>query len=158
MKYSYLYSYPGPRFNIKMPSYQYRKSHCGDKTILRPSYLHNGISYTGKMTSLYWIGAQVSCPRPNPATLSGRCNHILPLRPGQHGWNFADDTFRRVSSGESFFFIFLCMFWLKTGGYLKTWRQLKKSSLFQMMLIVTYTMGLCWGWWYIYLLWILHIS
>ena len=42
-------------FNIKMSSYQYRKSHCGDKTILRPSYLHNGISYTGKMTSLYWI-------------------------------------------------------------------------------------------------------
>ena len=48
---------PGPRFNIKMTSYQYRKSHCGDKTILRPSYLHNGISYTGKTTSLYWIGA-----------------------------------------------------------------------------------------------------
>ena len=39
---------PGPWFNIKMPSYQYRKSHCGDKTILRPSYLHNGISYTDK--------------------------------------------------------------------------------------------------------------
>ena len=36
-----------------MSSYQYRKPHCGDKTILRPSYLHNGISYTGKMTSLY---------------------------------------------------------------------------------------------------------
>ena len=47
--------WPGPRFNIKMTSYQYRKSHCGDKTILRPSYLNNGISYTGKMTSLYWI-------------------------------------------------------------------------------------------------------
>ena len=47
----------GPWFNIKMPSYQYRKSHCGDKTILRPSYLHNGNSYTGKMPSLYWIGA-----------------------------------------------------------------------------------------------------
>ena len=47
----------GPRFNIKITSYQYRKSHCGDKTILRPSYLHNGISYTGKMTSLYWIRA-----------------------------------------------------------------------------------------------------
>ena len=45
----------GPRFNIKMTSYQYRKSHCGDKTILRPSYPHNGISYTGKTTSLYWI-------------------------------------------------------------------------------------------------------
>ena len=46
---------PGPWCNIKMTSYQYRKSHCGDKTILRPSYLHNGISYTGNMTSLYWI-------------------------------------------------------------------------------------------------------
>ena len=33
-------------------SYQCRKSHCGDKTIVRPSYLHNGISYTGKTTSL----------------------------------------------------------------------------------------------------------
>ena len=24
------------------------------------SYLHNGISYTGKMASVYWIGARVS--------------------------------------------------------------------------------------------------
>ena len=39
-------------FNINMPSYQYRKSHCGDKMILWPSYLHNGISHTGKMASL----------------------------------------------------------------------------------------------------------
>ena len=31
-----------------MTSYQYRNSHCRDKTILRPSYLHNGISYTDK--------------------------------------------------------------------------------------------------------------
>ena len=53
-----VFASPGPRFNIKMTSYQYRKSHCGDKTILRPSYLHNGISYTGKTTSLYWIRAQ----------------------------------------------------------------------------------------------------
>ena len=50
----------GPWFNKKMSSYQYRKSLCGDKTILRPSYfIHNGISYTGKTTSLYWIGALV---------------------------------------------------------------------------------------------------
>ena len=48
---------PWPRFKIKMLSYQYRKSHCGDKTVVRSSYLHNGISYTGKMSSLYWIGA-----------------------------------------------------------------------------------------------------
>ena len=49
----------GRWFNIKMSSYQYRKSHGGDKTILWSSYLHNGISYTGKMTSLYWIRTQV---------------------------------------------------------------------------------------------------
>ena len=48
---------PGPWFNIKMSYYQYKKSHYGDKTVLRPSYLHNGISYTGKMTALYWTGA-----------------------------------------------------------------------------------------------------
>ena len=48
--------YPGPWFNIKMSSYQYRKSHCGDKTVVRSSYLHKGISYTGKMASLCWDG------------------------------------------------------------------------------------------------------
>ena len=50
---------PGYWINIQMPSYQHRKSHSGDKTILRTSYLHNGFPYTGKMTSLYCIGAQV---------------------------------------------------------------------------------------------------
>ena len=42
----------------KMSSYQYMKSHCGDKTVVRSSYLHNGISYIGK-TSLYWISPLV---------------------------------------------------------------------------------------------------
>ena len=51
---------PGPQFNIKMSSYQHRKFQYGDKTILWPSYLHNGISYTGKMPSLYWIRTQFS--------------------------------------------------------------------------------------------------
>ena len=51
---------PGPRFNIKT-SYQYRKSHRGDKTVVRLSYLHNGISYTCKMLSLYWISPQDPC-------------------------------------------------------------------------------------------------
>ena len=53
----------GPWFNIKMPSYQFRKSHCGDKTVIRLSYLHIGISYTGKMASLYWIGTSHISPR-----------------------------------------------------------------------------------------------
>ena len=38
-----------------MPSYQYRKSHCGDKTVVRSSYLYNGISYTGKITVLSYF-------------------------------------------------------------------------------------------------------
>ena len=49
----------GAWFNKNMSSYQYRKSHCGDKTVVRSSYLYNGISYTGKMTSFYWIRAQL---------------------------------------------------------------------------------------------------
>ena len=53
----------GPRFNIKMSSYQYKKSHCGDKTVVRSSYLHNVISYTGKISSSYWIGALVLTKR-----------------------------------------------------------------------------------------------
>ena len=55
----YNVSQTGPWFNIETPPCQYRKSHYGDKMILRPSYLHNGISHTGKMTSFYWITAQV---------------------------------------------------------------------------------------------------
>ena len=41
----------GPEFNIKMLSHQYRKSHCGDNIVIRLSYLHNGISYSGKIVS-----------------------------------------------------------------------------------------------------------
>ena len=47
---------------IKMSSYQYRKSLCGDK-VVRSSYLHIVISFTGKMSSLYWIRALVKKAR-----------------------------------------------------------------------------------------------
>ena len=53
-------SYTGPWFNIKMSSYQYRESYCGDNMVKRSYYLHNGISYTGNMSSLYWIGTLVT--------------------------------------------------------------------------------------------------
>ena len=33
--------------------------------MILPSYLHNGISYTGKMTALYWIGAHDLIPSKN---------------------------------------------------------------------------------------------
>ena len=52
-----------------MPTYQYSKSHCGDKTILRPSYLHNRISYTGKPTSLCWYRALHT-------SISPVCSHL----------------------------------------------------------------------------------
>ena len=70
----------GPWFNIKMSSYQYRKSLCGDKTVVRSSYLHNGISYTGKMTSLYWVRALTA--RSHHTTTSGiiRFARIMSIR------------------------------------------------------------------------------
>ena len=50
-------------FNIKIRSYKYRKSYCTDKTIIILSYLHNGISYPGNMTSCIvtnpWCRVQV---------------------------------------------------------------------------------------------------
>ena len=53
---------PGAWFNIKTWSYYYRKSHCGDEMVVRPSYVHNQISYTGKMASLYWTTPRVAVP------------------------------------------------------------------------------------------------
>ena len=51
---SFLTYSTGPWFNIKMPSYQCGKFHYGNKTVIRWSYLCNGNSYSGKMTSLFW--------------------------------------------------------------------------------------------------------
>ena len=87
---------PGPWFNIKMLSYQYRKFHCGDKTVVRSSYLHNGICYTGKTTSLYWIRALVLiffCPI--------RCIEFNIFRPKLNGHLFA--TFRHERIPLDFF-------------------------------------------------------
>ena len=36
------------------------KSNCGDKTMVGPSFIHNRISFAGKMTSLCWIRVQVT--------------------------------------------------------------------------------------------------
>ena len=45
----------GSSFNVKIPIYQYNKSDCGDKTILRLSYLNNGIFYPSKAVFLCWM-------------------------------------------------------------------------------------------------------
>ena len=89
----------GPQFNIKITSYQYRKSHCGDKTILRLSYLHNGISYTGKTTSLYWIGALVPYIKTQawPSLYLQMCPtvHINSMVPGKCGSIFKYVIFKQ---------------------------------------------------------------
>ena len=43
---------------VKVSRVPMDKSHCGDTTVVKSSYFHDGISYTGKMTSLYWISPQ----------------------------------------------------------------------------------------------------
>ena len=53
-----------PLCNIKMPSYQYSKSHCRDKTVIRLSYIHNEVSNTGKKIFLYWITSPNSTSHP----------------------------------------------------------------------------------------------
>ena len=63
----------------RMSSYQYRKSHCGDKTVVRSSYLHNGISYGGKI-SLYCIRAQVVIAT-GAVYYPGLCNSFVHLAP-----------------------------------------------------------------------------
>ena len=58
---------PGPWSNIKM-SYQYRKSHCGDKRVIRWSYYHNGIFFIPVRWFLYieaapciWYMSYLNC-------------------------------------------------------------------------------------------------
>ena len=78
----------GPWFNIKMSSYQYRKSHCGDKTVVRSSYLHNGSSYTGTWRHLYIESGPWICDRWQPREktcqyhsywCSGDASAVLPM-------------------------------------------------------------------------------
>ena len=48
-------------FNMNIPSYQNRKSHCGDKTILRWFYLYNEIYYTIKISSYLIRDQAIKC-------------------------------------------------------------------------------------------------
>ena len=88
---------PGAWFNTKMSSYQYRKSHCGDKTVIRSSYLHNRISYTGKMSSLFRIRALVLKPE-YPEQTGLKMPWLLALPEHQQPWYW------QVLSGFSYLF------------------------------------------------------
>ena len=97
---------PGPWFNIKMSSYQYRKSYCGDKTIIRPSYLHNGISHTGKMAPLYWIRALVTHIGVRELVSIGSGNGLTPVRcqgiRGTYDWSLQITFSRKFSFKNAF--------------------------------------------------------
>ena len=90
------YTGPGAWFNIKMSSYPYRKSHCGNKTFLRPSHRHNRISYTGKMTSLYWDG---------PQGISSHCMDLLLLEYS----GFSTKIVRNAHSIHKYIYLYVCV-------------------------------------------------
>ena len=91
-----------------MPSYQYRKSHCGDKKILRPSYLYNGNPHTWK-DHLYTETSPRLLPVPpwSSWALSGQARetfglHLLLLLDGGHhvvgrGLEAARQTCRKMN-------------------------------------------------------------
>ena len=54
------FSYSGPLFTKKTPSYGYRNPHYKPKTVWRPSQVYNGNPYTDKTASSLWIEAQGS--------------------------------------------------------------------------------------------------
>ena len=56
--------------------------------ILRPSYLHNGIAYTGKTTSLYWIRA---LKRNDLEDIKKNIS-----RPEENGYHFASKIFHSI--------------------------------------------------------------
>ena len=55
-----------PFRETKVPSqykdrlYRYKDFHCKDKSVVRPSYLYHGNTYTGEPVSSYWDGLQKS--------------------------------------------------------------------------------------------------
>ena len=69
-----MYTNTGIHYNIKMPSYQYKKSPCGDKTTIRLSYLHKGIFYTFGKIAPFFIKSSPCIsyknPHDGPETLS----------------------------------------------------------------------------------------
>ena len=75
---SFILASSDPWFNIKMPSHQYRDSLCRVKTILRPSYLHNGTSYTERQHPYIKSGPRSSAVM----VLVIQDNHIIVFHEG----------------------------------------------------------------------------
>ena len=72
-----LLTIPGRWFNKKISSYQYSKSHCGDKTVVSSSYLHNGIYYTDKVSWSLLTSLETSCHKWLNCLLFLYCTELL---------------------------------------------------------------------------------
>ena len=72
---SHILSDPGGRFNIKIPSYQYRNFHYKDKNVLRSSYIYNGNSQYPFIETGPWClpRCDIAPTMPNALNLSSKC-------------------------------------------------------------------------------------
>ena len=92
----------GKWFNIKMQSYQHRRSHCGYKTAERSSYFLIGISYTGK-----WHRYIKSAPRSHLGYWTSFFHELKILHSSLTvSWHWKRITFRDMNS------VISCMFLL----------------------------------------------
>ena len=80
---------------------------ASDNTIIRSSYLHNGISYTGKTASLYWISHQSSAESIGwlpaiSAALAINCRHSEPDNQNElpTNWQSSDNYIHQVAAGS----------------------------------------------------------
>ena len=99
---------PGPRFSIKMTSYQYRKSHCGDKTVVFILIQGPGALFINNMIQIQWkihflvthflaiksvhsislaMTAELWCHEQNPVVINSS-------PPGQNGQYFCRQYFQ----------------------------------------------------------------
>ena len=88
----------------KMSSYQHRKSHCGDKTILRPSHRHNRISFTDRALFVHWIGPLIAEIHPIWKNLTFYLTSAMAVmtqwRKQAHCWQFCGNILVSTQHGS----------------------------------------------------------
>ena len=69
-----------PRYKNRLSIY--RDSHYKDKTLVRPAYLYDGNSCTGKTPSVYWDGPFIS----NTISFPDLMEHAVTIRKNETAW------------------------------------------------------------------------
>ena len=117
-----------------MSSYQYRKSHCGDKTVVRSSYLHNGISYTSKMTSSYWIRDLLVLP-PKSITVTSKWACWRPKSPASQLFTQLFIQAQMKENMKALAFVQGIHWWLVNSPH--KWPVTRKMSPFDDVILLT---------------------